>query len=975
MDKSIYLIDGHAQIYRAYFAPFGSLTAPSGEPTRATHVFCQMVLNLLRDKKPDYLAVVMDVSDETVFRKDIYPDYKSHREPPPEDLPVQADRIVSILEAARIPILRKERFEADDILATLAKRFAAQGHHVYLVSKDKDLEQLLSERISLYDPGKDEVITPERLVQIKGWTPELAIEAQTLIGDTVDNVPGVTGVGAKTAAKLLAKYGSAQGVIDHADELTPKQRENVLAFAPQIELTRKLVTLLDDVPIDFDLESAAIGAFHWDAVRPIFDLLGIKRLADQLPKSQEQGETTKGRKPERGNAAEPPNRTAEARENVAADAPVGRRSRGEALADHSALAAPLRAAEQNVYMAGRRSTPAAMLAEAGRRLAKPQGGDYRLVNTAADFEKLVAELSQLGEFSFDTETTGLMPIDADLIGLSFAWEVGRGYYVPTQSVYGDVVPLERVREKLGPILADPARRKIGHHIKYDLIVLAQAGMPVAGPLFDTMIAAFVLDPMQSSFKMDSIVRRLLGHEMIPITDLIGKRTSKADQLRMDQIPLAHIAEYAAEDADYTWRLKELFEPLLKQSDMAGLFYETEMPLVSVLTEMEFNGIRIDAEYLAGMSKQMAARLDELAEQIYALAKMRFNLDSPKQLGDVLFEKLGMRVVKRTATARSTDAETLEVLAKETGHAIFPLLLEHREIQKLRGTYVDALPACRSRRTGRVHTSYHQSGAVTGRLSSSEPNLQNIPVRTELGREIRRAFVPRTSDELLIVADYSQIELRILAHFCEDEELIRAFTEDRDIHVFVAAQINGVPLEAVTKEMRGRAKAVNFGLIYGQTAFGLAQATGMGRNEAQVFIDQYFKRYPRIRDLIQKCIADARRDGFVRTILGRQRPIPDIDSRNSSVRAQAERLAVNTVMQGSAADLIKTAMNRLHRRIREQRLPLRMLLQVHDELVCEAPRAEAPRMAEIVRETMSGAMKLRVPLKVDVECAENWLDAK
>jgi DNA polymerase-1 len=911
MSRTLYLIDGHAQIYRAYYAPFRELMAPSGEPTRATHVFCQMVLNLLRDRSPDYLVMVMDVSDETVFRKDIYPAYKAQRQLPPEDMPVQMDRIVSILEAAQIPILRKERFEADDIIATLIRRFDEPELHVHVVSRDKDLEQLLSERVSLYDPNKDELITPERLYETKGWRPEQAIDAQILTGDSVDNVPGVPGIGPKTAAKLLQKYGSAQAVVAHADELTPKQRENVLAFAPQIELVRRLITLRDDVPIDFDLAQAECRRFNWAAVRPIFEELELRRLLEQLP--GERDEETKRRSDEEG-----------------------------------------------VRVAGR--------AEA----AAPERRDYRLVNTLAALDALVAELKQQPAFALDTETTSVNAIDAELVGLSFSWQAGRAYYLPVKAFFGETLPLTLVRERLAPVLAHPDTLKVGQNLKYDLTVLRLAEMPVAEPLFDTMIAAFVLDSTRGSYKLDKLVLDLLGHRMIPISDLIGKGR---DQLSMDQVPLEQVAEYAAEDADYTWRLKELFGPQIRGSDRQALFDETEMPLVAVLTEMELNGISLDAGFLATMSKELAARVAELAEQVHELAGVEFNLDSPKQLGEVLFDKLGFRVVRKTKTTRSTDADTLETLVRETGDPLPGLILDYRELQKLRGTYVDALPAARSRRTGRIHTSYHQTGAVTGRLSSSEPNLQNIPVRTELGRQIRRAFVPRSSAELLIVADYSQIELRVLAHLCEDEELTRAFVEDRDIHAFVAAQVNGVALDDVTKEMRARAKAVNFGIIYGQSAFGLAQTTGMSRRDAQTFIDDYFRRYPRIRGFIDQCTADAKRDGFVRTILGRRRPIPNIDSRNRAARAQAERLAVNTVIQGSAADLIKLAMINLHRRIQAEGLPLRMLLQVHDELVCEAPRDEAPRLAEVIADVMSNAMELRIPLKVDVAAGENWLEAK
>ena len=537
---------------------------------------------------------------------------------------------------------------------------------------------------------------------------------------------------------------------------------------------------------------------------------------------------------------------------------------------------------------------------------------------------------------------------------------------------GGALPLELVRERLAPILADPKRLKVGQNLKYDMLIMRIAGMPVAEPLFDTMIASFVLDSTRRSHGLDGLVSGLLGHTMIPISDLIGKGR---DQLRMDEVPLEHVSEYAAEDADFTWRLKEFFQPQIAEQKLDALFYQTEMPLVSVLADMEFAGISIDAAMLRKMGHRMAAAAEDISERVQTLAGQKFNLDSPKQLGEIMFDKLDFRVVRRTKTTRSTDAETLEILANETGHELPKLLLEYRELQKLRGTYVDALPKSVSMRTGRIHTSYHQTGAVTGRLSSSDPNLQNIPVRTEQGREIRRAFVPRSADQTLIVADYSQIELRILAHFCRDEALMRAFRDDLDIHAFVAAQINGVDIADVSREMRSRAKAVNFGIIYGQTPFGLARTTGMSQSDARVFIDDYFARYPRIREFIDQCVATAKEKGSVTTLLGRRREITGLNSRNHNERSLAERLAVNTVIQGSAADMIKTAMVQLHRRIHDERLPLRMLLQVHDELVCESPKQSADEHAELIERTMAEAIPLCVPVTVDAKVADNWLDAK
>ncbi len=963
MARSLCIVDGHSQIYRAYYAPFAPLTSPSGRPTRAVHVFCTMLLSLLRNRRPDYLVVALDADETRLLRREIYPEYKAHREPPPEDLGPQEEQIIAILAAAGVPLLRQPGYEADDVIATLVHRFrpGAPGGaecdetpEIVIISRDKDLDQLLRPGVCLYDPLKDETVTAEGLAALKGWRPDQAIDAQVLIGDSVDNVPGVRGIGPKTAARLLQQYGSLAGILAHAEELKPKLRESLRAFEPHLERTRRLVTLHTDVPLEFQLAEAECVRLRWDRARPTLRALGLRRVLEQLPAARGAA----------GDSEEP---------RAEAGGPAGADEGGRRTVPTEVVAGARGDPEGGVGAADRGGRGEALVVEpAARSLREPDGGDYRLVNTPEAFEALLAELRRQPEFALDTETTSVSPVDCDLVGIALAWEVGRGYFIPVRSAYGPVLPLDLVQRGLGPLLRDPTRRKIGQNLKYDLIVLRQAGLPVEGPLFDTMIAAFVLDPAGSSHGLDHLAERLLGHRMIPITDLIGRGR---DPLRMDQVPLGQIAEYAGEDADYTWRLSRLLEPRLEPAGVARLFADVEMPLVRVLADMETAGIAIDVPYLERMGVELTARAEALAAQVHALVGRVFNLDSPKQLAEVLFDGLKFRVVRRTKTTRSTDAETLEALAAETGHPIFPLLLEYRELQKLRGTYVDALPRQRARRTGRIHTSYHQTGTVTGRLSSSEPNLQNIPVRTELGRRIRRAFVPGRPDEVLLVADYSQVELRVLAHFCGDEALRQAFAADQDIHAFVAAQVAGVPLEAVTREMRSRAKAVNFGIIYGQTAFGLAQATGLSRTEAQTFIDAYFRRYPRIRAFIEQCLADAKRDGGVRTILGRWRPIENITSRNASVRAQAERFAVNTVIQGSAADLIKLAMISLHRRIAAERLPLRMLLQVHDELVCETPRDAAPAMAEVVRSVMSGALELAVPLRVDVAWGSNWLEAK
>jgi len=952
--KSLYLIDGHAQIFRAYYAPFGALTSPSGEPTRATHVFTQMVLGLLRDRKPDYLAMVMDVSDETVFRVQIDPAYKANRQESPEDLGPQIDRIVSILQAMKIPILRMPGFEADDILATLARRYAEHDLDVYLVSKDKDLDQLLTDKVRLYDPGKDRVIDIPVLREEKGYGPELAIEAQMLIGDSTDNIKGVDGVGPKKAAQLLAKFGSVQGIIDHADELTPKLRENMLAFRDRKETVRQLVSLRHDVPIEFELERAAVGGFAISAAAPILRELGFTRLVELVSKF--------------GGPAAPDSET-QPRSEEGPEADIDTlHFMGRPSGDTERETIPPVQGEQ----AGLFDHLEGGLFAAQEKQAR---GHYELIDNDTRLKSLAAQLAKVSSFAFDTETTasspGLAtnPAFAEIAGLSVSWEAEKGFYVAIRGV-GPTVSEDAVRQTLGPIFANAKIRKCGQHVKFDVRVLKNIGIEVAGIDFDTMLASFVLDATRRSHGMDWLSMEFLKYRPIPIEDVIGKGR---DQRTFAQVPTDRACEYAAEDADVTWRLRVVLEKALTDPELKSLFTDVEMPLSGILAEMEHTGIALDTNLLGRISNEMADRLNTLREDIYQAAGHPFNIDSTKQLAEVLFDERKLRVVKRTKTGRSTDAEVLETLAVETNDPIPKLLLEHRELSKLKGTYVDALPEMIAPRTGRVHPSFHQTVAVTGRLSCSDPNLQNIPVRTETGSQIRRAFVPGESGWVLLKADYSQIELRVLAHFCGDEALSRAFREDRDIHQFVASQIHGVPLEQVTKQQRAEAKTVNFGIVYGQSAFGLARQTGMSQTEAKLFIERYFNRYPRIRGFLDQCIQHARRHGYVKTILGRRRTIRDILSRNQTAKNQAERLAVNSVVQGSAADLIKVAMINIARRIKKERRPSRMLLQVHDELVFEVPEMNVAGEAAMIAEEMSAAIKLDVPLKVDVGRGPNWLD--
>jgi DNA polymerase-1 len=921
--KTLYLIDGHSQIFRAYYAPFYLRLSPSGEPIKATFIFTQMVLAILRDRKPDYLAMALDVSDSTTQRAAVYSDYKANREKTPEDLPPQVARIEQIVEILGIPIYQLAGFEADDVIATIAARAASRDLEVRIVSRDKDLYQLITGHVKLWDPVKDELIDAEALEKSLGFRPEEAIEIQTLMGDNVDNIPGIPGVGLKTAVQLIKKYGSAEAVVAHASELTPKLRENVRAFSGSLDVTRKLVTLDREAPVEFDLEASRVKPVPLQKLRPIFEELGFRRLLEQLDSREAEEQAKK--------------------------LPLALpKDEGASLV------------QDELRFDGRGD------------LTSTEPGHYTLVDTGPAFDDFLAALSRQPMFALDTEATTLRPVDGDLVGLSFSWKAGEGYYLPVRSRQGNTLDVERTLGRLKPILEDPAIKKYGQNIKFDREVLRAAGIDLQGIAFDSMVASYLLRPEERGHDLSTLAAELIGHRKITIGDLVGKGKSQISLLDVDT---RRVADYSGEDADMTWRLWKHLAPEIDASPMKSLYYEVELPLVEVLADMELEGIRIDRELLKSISRTLRHEIDELKGQIYKAAGREFTIDSPKQLAEVLFDEQKLRSVRKTKTSRSTDAEVLETLMVETAHPLPRLMLDYRELTKLCGTYVDPLPELISGRTGRLHASFHQAVAATGRLSSSDPNIQNIPIRSQQGREIRKAFVPRDREHVLITADYSQIELRILAHLSNDEALMEAFREDRDIHAFVAAQVAGVPIGEVTKEQRSKAKAINFGIIYGQGAFGLARSLGIPQRDAAAFIAAYKKRYPGIVRFMGECVRQAETTGRVSTILGRQRAMLEIQSENRMRRALGERLAVNTVVQGSAADMIKVAMVKIHQKIRRESLPARLLIQVHDELVLEAPRERAEETAAMVRAEMVGALPLSVPLRVDVAWGDNWLEAK
>ncbi|MBW8015502.1 MAG: DNA polymerase I [Planctomycetes bacterium] len=922
--KKLYIIDGHAHIYSAYYAPMRPLTSPGGEPTKVGYVFTNMLLGLIDRAKPDMLVVTMD-SKGPCFRADIYPEYKAHRKPMPEDMPVQIDRVVQIVEALGIPVLKVKGFEADDLIGTLARKASAKGIDTYICSKDKDMLQLLDEHVRTYDVKKKMETTPESLQEDMGVTPAQFLDVLALQGDTADNVPGVADVGPKTALTWIQKYGSIENLYEHAAEIKGKRGDSLRASREVVDLSKRLVTIDCDSPVELDEESFALSEPDKDKLVAIFKELGFTKFVAKFG-----GEVAEKKK------AAPKKKTNKAQgmlfgggdDEISEERPAGPYDTIETVKK-----------------------------------------DYVLVDTAEKFDAFYSDLKKQKIFAVDTETTSLNAMAADLVGLSFCWEKSKAYYLPVRGPMGQrPLDVSMVREKLSPIFADEKIKKIGQNIKYDMLILEVAKMPLKGVYFDTMVASYCLNAERRSHSMDNMARDFLNYECVPISDLIGKGKK---QITFDMVDIETAYQYAAEDADITFRLYEYLSALLdKEPAIRKLFDELEMPLVPVLAQMEINGVSLDVKLLKNMSHDLAETVEGLQDEIFKLAGEEFNLDSPKQLGDILFDKLGLESVRSGKTTRSTDAAVLEQL--ESKHEIIPHILQYRQLTKLRNTYVDKLGDLINPRTNRVHCSFNQTITATGRLSSSDPNLQNIPIRTELGRKIRAAFVPADTGSCIISADYSQVELRLLADFSGDPELCRAFTADEDIHRFVASQVYGVSPEEVTGEMRSHSKAVNFGIIYGQGAFGLARSIGVTRGEAQKFIDDYFARYGSIRKFMDDTIDKVKKTGYAETILGRRRAIDGLDSKNFNLRSQAERLAINTVIQGSAADLIKVAMINIEKRIDEEKLPIKMILQIHDELVFEVPKAQEKLHEKWIKEEMESAIKLNIPLKVDAATGPNWM---
>jgi DNA polymerase-1 len=931
-NERLFLVDAHSLIFQVFYAIRGGMSTPSGVPTNALFGFIRDMLFVRNELQPTHLICAFDVVGPT-FRDQIYPDYKAHRDPPPDDLLLQEPMIAEALAALRIPMFGLPGFEADDVIATLARAASVRGMDVFICTSDKDCRQLLDDRIRMFNLRTRKEFGRAELLADWGITPEQVIDFQTLVGDGVDNVPGVVGIGEKTAAVLLQQFGSVANLFNNIDKVSgAKRKENLKAFIPWIPRTRDLVTLRTDVPIPLDWDAWKVQPPDVPRCLELFKQWGFRSFGDQVKALA--GDKVK----------------------TAVATPVQR-----GLFD----------AEEAFPFGANGAEPSA---------EKSWQATYHLIDTPEKFETFLTELQSQRRFAIDLETTGLDPLQAELVGIAICWQEGEAYYLPVRGPTGcPLLDQQQVLNALKPLLEDQRIAKVNQNIKYDLLALRAHGVRTVGVAGDSMIADYLLHASERSHNLEELARRHLNHQVIPITDLIGKRGK--NQLRMDQVPTVKVAEYSGEDADVAWRLCARLEPVLAGQGLANLYTEVEVPLIEVLTEMEEVGIRLDVPFLKNLSTQMATQLDSIEQDIYRLAGHEFNIGSLPQLRKVLYEELKLTppAGKKTAItgAPSTDQETLEKLS--TQHPLPRKILEQRALSKLKGTYVDTLPELVNPRTRRVHTDFNQTVAVTGRLSSSSPNLQNVPIRTEMGGQIRQAFLPEAG-WLLMTADYSQIELRMLAHFSGDEALSRAFAEDRDIHTAVAAQIHGVPESEVTKEMRRVAKTVNFGVIYGMSASGLAARLEIRQDEATRFIDAYFARYPKVQryqsNLLKQCI----KTGYVGTILGRRRKIEGIRSASTyQQRNQPEREAINMEIQGSAADLMKLAMLSISQRLKRDKLKSRMLLTVHDELVFEVPPEERDRTAALVVREMTTPLAerlgLRTPLKVDVKVGGNWLEVE
>ncbi len=956
MQKKLFLLDAFALVFRAYYALIRNPRITSkGRNTNAQFGFTNTLLELIKNQQPTHMAVCFDTSAATERHTD-FADYKANRQETPEDISAAVPDIKKIIEGFNIPVIGIDGYEADDVIGALAKQAEKEGYEVFMVTPDKDYGQLVSENIKIYKPPYQgntyEILGPKEVCE--KWDiekVEQVIDILGMMGDAVDNIPGIPGVGEKTAAKLLKEYGSLENVLENAANIKGKLGEKIVAGKDLAIMSKKLATIITNVPVEFHEENFRIKEMNKEALKEIFAELEFKTLGKRLLGEDVLADTPSTiATTDSGSTKETANVQMDLFGNVIEPAPQPVKETAKPIAadDEEGAALPV---DKNIN-----NTP----------------HNYILSNTDGLINELIKKLSAEKEICFDTETTGIDANDAELVGLSFSVAPGEAYYVPCPPDKDECVIL---LNKFKPLFDDKSKTWVGQNLKYDMLMLKWYGFEFAGNIFDTMLAHYVIEP-DGKRGMDALSAKYIGYEPVHIDELIGKKTPKSKQGSMRDVELEKIKDYAAEDADITLQLKNIFLPQLKTKAVEKVFYEVENPLVKVLTDMEFEGIRIDEGFLNDYSKQLEAEAKVAEESVYKQAGVRFNLASPKQLGEVLFEKLQLDPkAKKTKTGQYATGEDV-LLKLAAKNKIVDDILIFREYTKLKSTYVDALPLMINKKTGRVHTSYAQAVAVTGRLSSNNPNLQNIPVRTERGKEIRKAFIPRDKDHVLVSADYSQIELRIVAAISGDENMCNAFTTGKDIHTATAAKVFNVDEKEVTKEMRYKAKSVNFGIIYGQGAFGLAENLGIPRAEAKEIIDNYKKEFPLIQKYMDDTINFAKETGYVETLMGRKRWLRDINSANFTVRGFAERNAINSPIQGTAADMIKLAMIKIHAAFKKENFKSKMLLQVHDELVFDAHKDEIEIIKPVILDCMQTALALPngVPTDAEVGTGDNWLEA-
>ncbi len=945
--KRLFLVDAYALIFRGYYAFIKNPRINSkGEDTSAIMGFMNSLLDVIKRERPDHLAVCFDKGG-SVDRVEMFEAYKANRDETPEGIRTAIPHICDILEAMHIPIMVKDGFEADDVIGTLSRQAEKEGYKTYMVTPDKDFAQLVTENIFMYKPvfggGYETWGIPEVQKKFEVTEPMQVIDFLGMMGDSSDNIPGLPGVGEKTAKKFLKQFGSMEGLFENTDQLKGKMKEKVEANKELGLLSKQLATIMLDVPVDFNAKDFEMSEPDVEKVKLIFQELEFRRLTDNFLKTfapQQEATSNLG--------------TSSTTKDETKSQPKTQISAGEGQFSLFGTSPSNDTSEDN--------------SEFKRKTIENTSHFYQSVSPGVATKLFVKNLMSQTSVCFDTETTGLNPLTAELVGIAFSWETGKGFYVPFSENKDEA---QELMEVLRPFFENENIEKIGQNLKYDIKVLAKYKVEVKGRLFDTMLAHYLINP-DMRHNMDVLAETYLNYTPVSITELIGKKGK--NQLSMRNVPLDKQTEYAVEDADITLQLKEHFEKELGEANTQKLFDEIEIPLLHVLAAMELEGINLDQEFLNSLSDALNNDIANLEKNIYETAGEEFNIASPKQLGIILFEK--MKLVdkpKKTKTGQySTAEDVLSYLAKD--HTIIQQVLDYRGLSKLKSTYVDALPLQIEESSGRVHTDYMQTVAATGRLSSNNPNLQNIPIRTERGRQVRKAFVPRNEEYTLLAADYSQIELRIIAALSEEETMIEAFKNGKDIHASTASKVFNVPIDEVTREQRSNAKTVNFGIIYGVSAFGLSNQTDLSRSESKELIDTYYETYPKLKAYMGKQVDFARDNGYVQTVLGRRRYLKDINSRNAVVRGAAERNAVNAPIQGSAADIIKIAMINIFEKLKEGHYKSKMLLQVHDELVFDIYKPELEEMKTLIKTEMENAYKLEVPLDVDLDIGDNWLEA-